>query len=68
MKEILWYWVIGCIIVGLPMGVILRECPRDEIQTSEIAMLVLVWPSIIASLPTGAGAKIPPRVCKVAAP
>lgn len=68
MKIALWYWIIGCVVIGLPMGSLVKACPNDDVSSSEIALEVLIWPTIIAALPTAAGAQFPPRKCKVSAP
>ncbi len=57
MKAVLTYWVIGCIFIGLTAGMMINDCPRDRLAPMDIAVAVLVWPSMLSAVltyrPTG---------------
>jgi hypothetical protein len=47
MKAWLIYWFVGCAIVGVPMGSLMRECPDAEVKSADVLTAVATWPAII---------------------
>lgn len=47
MKAWLVYWCIGCAVVGLPLGNIMRECPNTDIRPIFLVGSIATWPAII---------------------
>ncbi len=46
MREVLIYWVMGCVIFGLVLGYGDKEFPNDKRFTAvEITALVATWPT-----------------------
>lgn len=45
MKGIKTYWLIGCVLIGLGVGLRARRCPNEEWPRShtQVAM-VAIWP------------------------
>lgn len=68
MKAWLIYWLIGCVIVGLPLGSLLRECPDADVKTADIMVVIATWPAIIIAASFGGEIKRTKNKCSVAAP
>ncbi len=66
MKFLLIYWVIGCFVVGLPMGAIVTECPKAKINTVDVVGWVAVWPLVFAMVISRIGQPpLPKTGCEV---
>jgi hypothetical protein len=48
MKNLLIYWVIGCFVIGMPLGSLITECPKAKLPVAEVVGYVAVWPVVFA--------------------
>ncbi len=46
MKALLTYWVIGCAVIGLPMGSMIKDCPNSDIKSSDVLGMIAAWPVV----------------------
>jgi hypothetical protein len=63
MNSALIYWITGCIIVGVPMGSLLNDCPDARIDAVQVAASIATWPAIVLAAIVRDGSKITPHVC-----
>lgn len=49
MKAWLTYWLLGCAVVGFPVGSLMKDCPNAKIDILNIVGSVAIWPTIIFS-------------------
>lgn len=47
MKAWLIYWFVGCAIVGIPMGSLMKDCPDADVKAIDIFVTVATWPVFI---------------------
>lgn len=47
MKAIVWYWVIGCILLGAGMGSRSNRCPDEKLGAAEALLFAATWPAVI---------------------
>lgn len=44
---LLVYWLIGCLIIGVAAGGVMRDCPDHSIAFVDVASAVAVWPWLL---------------------
>lgn len=49
MKKLLVYWVIGCVLIGFPIGRLMTKCPNDKIPPDAVIVSVAVWPAMLVA-------------------
>lgn len=50
MHRVLFYWVVGCIIIGLAIGEGRKVCPSDAPPPmATMVEMVAVWPALLAA-------------------
>ena len=59
-RALIIYWLIGCICLGINVGLEHTRCPHDEAEGS--IEEVLIWPSIFGALLVWHGDEMP--ACK----
>ena len=47
MKPLLLYWFVGCVVVGLPLGSLLKECPNAKVNSAEMVATAAMWPAVL---------------------
>lgn len=64
MRVLLAYWIFGCLVIGLPLGQRMVECPHEKIETADLVGFVAVWPAALSASFSFIGKSIPTRACR----
>lgn len=64
MKHVLGFWVIGCIISGLVLAKMIKECPTRQLDMKELLVVSATWPAFMAAaIALPSGTKLPTSEC-----
>jgi len=62
-NSIGWYWLVGCVVIGVAFGANVRECPKDDYPAADLLIKVIIWPVIVTA---SFGKPLPAQGCRVA--
>lgn len=61
-KAIIWYLVMGMILMGAALGLYENKCGSQDMPSAELVIGIITWPTIIGYVMTR---NVPPNiVCK----
>ena len=63
MKPLIVYWVLGCLVIGPALAGRLNDCPKDDVEFSQVVRAVAVWPALLIA---AIGLKRADKSCKAA--
>lgn len=49
MEKLIIYWVIGCVVVGIPAGRIIAECPQAKFEAATALAQTAIWPLVLVA-------------------
>jgi hypothetical protein len=63
LKVVGYYWLIGCAVSGLAIGLHVGRCPNDRIENSDVLTMAAAWPAAIFGAITAPN-PVPMRACE----